>query len=96
MGDKGLISLVIGIILLSVGAGLAIFESIVNSQIRRKKGRFHGVISAERRHLGKGMVQCRRERAYRTRLETLKTRSAERDQASGQTYAHGWQDSRLH
>lgn len=41
MGDKGLISLVIGVILLSVGAGLAIFESIVNSQIRRKKGRFY-------------------------------------------------------
>ena len=41
MGDKGLISLIIGIILLSVGAGLSIFEAIVDSQIKRKKGRLY-------------------------------------------------------
>lgn len=41
MGDRGAISLIIGIILLSVGVGLAIFQSIVNSQIKRKKGRIY-------------------------------------------------------
>ena len=41
MGDKSLISLIIGVILLSVGIGLAIFESIVSSQIKRKKGRLY-------------------------------------------------------
>ena len=41
MGDRGTISLIIGIIMLATGIGLGIYEAIADAQIKRKKGRLY-------------------------------------------------------